>query len=91
MNNAFATVFPTAIPVIALEPTGDKATKRPNGGFILPVILTLANGIKTPWRVYAGKKKEIPGNLARDTHTIAAGRFAVELDFNNNVRATVSR
>lgn len=91
MNNAFATVFPNAIPVIALEPTGEKATKRPNGGFILPVILTLATGIKTPWSVYAPKKKDLPNRLAGYNSTTAAGRFAVELDFNNNVRATLSR
>lgn len=90
-TNAFATVFHRAIPVASITPTGDKPFKGASGGFRLPVTLTLSNGVTTVWSVYATKKKDLPNRLAGYTTTAAAGRFAVELDFDNNVTTTVTR
>jgi hypothetical protein len=91
LTNAFATVFPRAIPVVAITPTGDKPFKGAAGGFRLPVHLDLANGAKTVWSVYATKKKDLPNRLAGYTATTAAGRFAVELDSTGFVTTTVTR
>lgn len=90
-TNAFDTVFPRAIPVASITPTGDKPFKGASGGFRLPVTLTLSTGLTTVWSVYATKKKDLPNRLTGYTATTVAGRFAVELDFDNNVIATVTR